>query len=50
MAGFIIGEIIILNQPVEPTVIEVFYFGLGLLISLIALTLHQKENQLSNAK
>jgi hypothetical protein len=37
MLGWIVGEILILNQPSRPTGTEVFYFSAGLLMALLGL-------------
>ncbi|HQF64139.1 MAG TPA: hypothetical protein PLT26_16695 [Anaerolineaceae bacterium] len=46
MMGFIIGEFLILKQvPPGPTPIELFYFGLGLVIFLLGGLLWMKEKR-----
>jgi hypothetical protein len=49
--GWIVGEILILNQPSAPTSTEVFYFGLGFAMAALGLTLERtgrKDDSLRN--
>ena len=35
LMGWIVGEVLILNQPVEPTWIEIAFFAIGLAMSVL---------------
>jgi hypothetical protein len=37
MMGWIVGEVLILKQPMPPHGIEVFYFALGLVMAVLGL-------------
>jgi hypothetical protein len=39
--GWIVGEVLILNQPSAPTSAEVFYFALGLVMATLGLALER---------
>lgn len=43
MLGWIVGEVLILNQPSRPTRIEVFYFAAGLLMALLGLAVGRTD-------
>ena len=45
MMGWIAGEILLLDQPSEPTGIEAFYFALGLLMAGVGLLVWQFERK-----
>jgi hypothetical protein len=37
LMGWIVGEVLILNQPVEPTWIEIAFFGIGMAMSVLGI-------------
>src|SRR5258708_40275350 len=43
MLGWIVGEILILNQPSRPTWVEVLYFSVGLLMALLGLAVGRTD-------
>lgn len=48
MVGFLAGEILILNQPVEPTVTELVFFAIG--AAMVVLGLAVRQSGASNVK
>ncbi|MBN1461071.1 MAG: hypothetical protein JXA57_16210 [Armatimonadetes bacterium] len=41
MIGFLVGEILILNQPVEPTVTEMVFFAIGAAMVVLGLVVRR---------
>lgn len=41
MLGFLVGEIVILSQPVEPTVTEMVSFGIGAAMAVLGLAVRR---------
>lgn len=44
MIGFLLGEIMILNQPVEPTVTEMVFFAIGSVMVLLGLIVARQRS------
>lgn len=42
LAGWIVGEVLILHQPTAPTLTEVVYFALGVLMALLGAALSRR--------
>lgn len=45
MLGWIVGEVLILNQPSRPTWIEVVYFAVGLVMAVLGLMVGRAERR-----
>lgn len=45
MVGWIIGEMVLLDQPVEPTMTEIVYLVLGLVMILVGMLLWHDEQR-----